>query len=235
MGNTRTSDKNRNYEAVIFDMDGLMFNTEELYYSTFNDTLHEFNASLDRPGYISYVGHPIEENSSHAVEHYDLDTSPEDFSKLWMDRFDLAISDPEKIEVMPGLEELLNFVRVKPYRLGVASSTERIRMMKTLENGLLTYLQKGDPLDRIFEVILSGSDVARTKPAPDIYLLAANRLGLPPSSCLAFEDSESGVRSARSAGMDVIAVPNFFTAHQDHSATELQLTSLVEALSCGIL
>ena len=108
-------------------------------------------------------------------------------------------------------------------------------MLKTLRNGLLVRIADVEDLGDVFATILSGSDVIHTKPAPDIYLLAAERLGVSPTHCLALEDSEAGVRSAKAAGMTVIAVPNFFTAHQDHSAADVVLSSLGDVLSGGYL
>jgi beta-phosphoglucomutase-like phosphatase (HAD superfamily) len=108
-------------------------------------------------------------------------------------------------------------------------------MMVTVKNGLLAHLDRPFALEDLFQVVLSGTDVARTKPAPDIYLLAAERMGVSPSRCVAFEDSEAGVRSAKSAGMTVIAVPNVFTAHQDHSSADVCLSSLADAVKDGLL
>lgn len=227
--------KDRRYDAVIFDMDGLMVNTEELYYRTFNETLRDHGASLPQSGYVVCVGHPVEDNSRYAVEHYRLDATPETFCKTWLDRFDRAISDPAQVGMMPGFQDLLAHVRQRGYRLGIASSTSRPRMMTTLQNGVLAHLKGPETLDEIFEVIVAGSDVARTKPFPDIYLLAAERLGLPPARCLALEDSESGVRAARAAGVFVIAVPHAFTAHQDHSAADVRLACLEDVIRDGLL
>jgi HAD superfamily hydrolase (TIGR01509 family) len=181
------------------------------------------------------VGYPVEDNSRYAVEHYQLDTTPETFCKTWMDRFDRAISDPEQIEMMPGFQDLLRHVRRRGYRLGIATSTQRPRMMVTLKNGLLAHLNEPRDLSDIFDVVLSGSDVTQTKPAPDIYLLAAERLRVSPARCLVFEDSESGGQAAKAAGMTVIAVPNVFTAHQDHSAADVRLTCLADAVKDGYL
>ena len=108
-------------------------------------------------------------------------------------------------------------------------------MLKTLRNGLLVRLRDVDDLGDIFSAILSGSDVVHTKPAPEIYLLTAERLGMSPARCVAFEDSEAGVRSAKAAGMTVIAVPNFFTAHQDHSAADVVLSGLEDVLTGAYL
>ena len=79
--------------------------------------------------------------------------------------------------------------------------------------------------------ILSGSDVIHSKPAPDIYLLAAEQLEVDPKECVVFEDSQAGVIAANSAGMTVFAVPNFFTSHQDHSQADRILDNLREAIA----
>lgn len=227
--------KDRRYDAVIFDMDGLMVNTEELYHRTFNETLDRFGAPPARDPYTACVGHPVEDNSRYAVERYRLATTPEAFCDTWLDRFDRAISDPAQVGMMPGFQDLLAHVRRRGYRLGIASSTSRPRMMVTLTNGVLAHLSGPETLDDIFAVIVSGSDVARTKPFPDIYLLASERLRVPPARCLALEDSESGVRAARAAGAFVVAVPHAFTAHQDHSAAHVRLTSLEDVIRGGYL
>lgn len=220
----------RKFEAVIFDVDGLIVDSEALYCETFNETLGDYGASMSPQDYTVCVGHPVEENCEYAVAHYRLNVTPERFCEIWMDRFEAAISDPERVRLMPGFMDLLDYVRGKGYRLGIASSTARPRMLKTLRNGLLCRLDGVPDLDEVFETVLSGSDVARLKPAPDIYLLAAERLGAEPGRCVVFEDSEAGVRAAKAAGMAAIAVPHFFTAHQDHSAADAILSKLTDAI-----
>jgi beta-phosphoglucomutase-like phosphatase (HAD superfamily) len=227
--------KDPRYDAVIFDMDGLMVNTEDLYCRTFNEALDRFGAPPARDHYTVCVGHPVEDNSRYAVEHYRLNTSPETFCRTWLDRFDQAIADPAQVGMMPGFPDLLAHVRKKGYRLGVASSTSRPRLMTTLTNGVLAHLDGLETLDDIFDTIVSGSDVARTKPFPDIYLLAAERLRVPPARCLALEDSESGAKAARAAGLFVIAVPHVFTAHQDHSFADVRVTCLKDVIKKGLL
>ena len=222
-------------DAVIFDMDGLMVNTETLYYETFNETLREHGASIPESGYVACVGHPVEDNSRDAVKRFGLDVAPEAFCRAWMDRFDRAISDPGRVRPMPGFLVLLAHVREKGYRLGIASSTSRPRMMRTLRNGLMAHLNGPETLEDIFGAIFSGSDVTHTKPAPDIYLLTAQRLRVPPARCLALEDSATGIRAARAAGMFAIAVPHVFTEHQDHSPAHIRVSSLADVIRDGLI
>ena len=169
------------------------------------------------------------------MEQYGLDITPEQFCSEWMGRFEAAIGDPGQIRLMPGILELLGHVRGKGYPLALASSTPRERMLTTVSNGLITRLDGVASMDEVFSSVLSGTDVTRHKPDPEIYLKSAANLGVAPEECVAFEDSEVGVLSAKGAGMFVFAVPNFYTAHQDHSAADMLLGSLNEVLERGLL
>lgn len=218
------------YQAVIFDMDGLIVDTENIYYNAYNQTLNDLGVDIPKEGYVRCVGHPVEDNSAEAVKLYDLPIRPEDFLESWMKRFENAIGDPKQIELMPGFLDLLAYLRQKKYKLGIASSTPRHRMQTTLKNGVLPHLNVAS-LDEIFGAFFSGSDVANTKPDPEIYLKAAAKLEVEPKSCMVFEDSVAGIQSAKAAGMTAIAVPNFFTAHHDHSEADKIINSLSDALS----
>jgi beta-phosphoglucomutase-like phosphatase (HAD superfamily) len=224
-----------NYSAIIFDVDGLIVDSEELYSKTYIKTLADHGKTIAREDYTAAVGIPVEVNAERTVKHFRLNTTPDAFCKAWMDRFEEAIATTGGIDLMPGIIEFLNHVNSR-YLLGIASSTKRPRMMTILTNGLLPHLRalpersrRVESLDDMFSAILSGSDVVHTKPAPDIYLLAAEQLGLDPIECVVFEDSQAGVIAAKSAGMTVFSVPNFFTSHQDHSQADKILDSLTEA------
>lgn len=211
-------------------MDGLIVDTEHIYYRTYNQTLNDHGVDVLREAYVRCVGHPVEENSADAVERYKLPISPAQFLATWMARFESAIADPAQIDLMPGFLDLLSHLRQKKYRLGIASSTPRHRMQTTLTNGVLPHLDVTTLTD-IFGAIFSGSDVTRTKPDPEIYLKAAATLTVEPNQCAVFEDSAAGVQSGKAARMTVFAVPNFFTAHQDHTRADHILKNLSEAIA----
>ncbi len=220
----------RTYDAIIFDVDGVIVDSESVYCDTFNTTLGDFGAGISRSDYTVCVGHPVEENSAYAVERYGLDVAPAVFRDIWMGRFEEAISSPGRVLPMPGFQELLAHVRAGGYPLGVASSTQRERMMKTLRSGLLSGMDGVRDPAEVFDVVLSGTDVDRLKPAPDIYLKAARKLNVAPGRCAVIEDSEAGVRAGKAAGMTVFAVPNFFTARQHHGAADFVLGGLADLL-----
>lgn len=210
-------------------MDGLIVDTEHIYYRTYNQTLNDHGVDVPREAYVRCVGHPVEENSADAVERYKLPISPAQFLATWMARFESAIADPAQIALMPGFLDLLSHLRRKNCPLGIASSTPRHRMQTTLDNGVRPHLG-GAAISDVFGAIFSGSDVTRTKPDPEIYLKTAATLNVSPASCAVFEDSAAGVQSGKAAGMTVFAVPNFFTAHQDHARADRILKNLNEVI-----
>lgn len=220
----------RIYDAVIFDVDGVIVDSEAVYCETFNATLGDYGVGMSREDYAVCVGHPVEENSGYAVERYGLDVTPAAFREIWMERFERAISNPDRVSLMPEILELVAHVRTRGYPLAVASSTQRDRMMKTLNCGLLSRMAGVHDLDEVFDVMLSGSDVERLKPAPDIYLMVACKMNVEPNRCAVIEDSEAGVKAGKAAGMTVFAVPNFFTARQQHDEADFILGGLSEAM-----
>ena len=219
----------RTFDAVIFDVDGVIVDSEAVYCETFNATLGDYGAGMSRADYAVCVGHPVEENSAYAVDRYRLDVTPAAFREIWMDRFEKAVSNPDRVSLMPEILELMAHVRARGCPLAVASSTQRDRMMKTLNSGLLSRLDGVRDLAEVFDVMLSGSDVKRLKPAPDIYLMAAAKLNVEPDRCAVIEDSEAGVKAGKAAGMTVFAVPNFFTRRQRHDEADFILGGLSEA------
>ncbi|MFT5367829.1 MAG: beta-phosphoglucomutase-like phosphatase (HAD superfamily) [Candidatus Latescibacterota bacterium] len=217
------------YQAVIFDMDGLIVDSETIYYNAYNQTLNDLGVDIPREEYFRCVGHSVEGNSVEAVKLYNLPILPEDFLESWMKRFESAIGDPKQIDLMPGFLDLLAHLRQKDYKLGIASSTPKQRMQTTLKNGVLPHLDVNS-IDEIFGALFSGSDVTNAKPDPEIYLKAAATLEVDPKSCIVFEDSTAGVQAAKAAGMTAVAVPNFFTTQHDHSEADRILKSLSEAI-----
>jgi HAD superfamily hydrolase (TIGR01509 family) len=132
----------------------------------------------------------------------------------------------ERVVPMRGVPEVPRALAARGLRLAVASSSGPAVIETTL-----TALG----VRPLFEAIVSGVEVARGKPAPDVFVEAARRLGVAPEACLVVEDSERGVRAARAAGMRCVAVPCGETRHHDFSAATLVLPALPALLSCPLL
>jgi HAD superfamily hydrolase (TIGR01509 family) len=124
---------------------------------------------------------------------------------------------PGRLRAMPGLGELIADLRARGLKRALATSGERryVAMVMSELN-----------LDGAFDATVVAEDVARGKPAPDVYLLAAERLGLPPAQCLVLEDAPNGVAAAQAAGMRCVAVLNEYTRSLDLSAADGVLPSL---------
>src|SRR6185369_553384 len=182
--------------AVVFDMDGLMVDTEPLYHSAWKQAASEAGYEITDALYATFVGRPTP--VCEALLHDALGPSFPlgQFQKRWPELWKLQIQN-DGIPVKPGLIELLDFVESERLPMAVATSSEEEYTILTLSTAGL--------LDR-FTVMITGDRVERGKPEPDIYLEAARRLKVSPSECVAFEDSEAGIRAVQKAGMKGILV-----------------------------
>jgi len=185
-------------QAVIFDMDGLMLDTERLAARAWDEAAAAEGTTFDVALALRMIGRNFADCSAmmHAAcpSGYPVDA----VLGRWHATYD-AIVERDGLTLKPGVVELLDWLDARAIVRGVATSTRRTRAQAKLERTAL--------LPR-FAALVGGDEVARGKPAPDIYLEAARRLGTPPAACLVLEDSEPGVRSALAAGMVPIMVPD---------------------------
>jgi HAD superfamily hydrolase (TIGR01509 family) len=206
--------------AVIFDMDGLMFDTERLARDAWKRAMAEHGYALDDEVYLTAVGRTVEGACGVFVDAFgpDLPIADVEAAKARYLRDMLAPGPPLK----PGLLTLLDGLEALRLPLAVASATARSEVERRLAGAGL--LQR-------FAVVAGGDEVARGKPAPDLFLLAAERLGASPADCVVFEDSEAGVNAAAAAGMTVVVVPDLVEPSPGARAlAEAVLPSLAEAL-----
>lgn len=201
--------------AIIFDMDGLMVDTEPLSRQAWADLLAEFGHKLDDAVYGRVIGRRADETAQILLAAYPLPLSPTALiSRKSKKLADLLNGRPP---IMPGLRALHTEIAQRRLPWGVATSSPRAHAQTILRQiGL-----RPPP-----QAIAGGDEAAQGKPAPDIYLLAAERLGISPARCLALEDSEPGCRAAIAAEMRVIAVPNRQTHTADFSFVHAVFPSL---------
>jgi beta-phosphoglucomutase len=201
--------------AIIFDLDGLLADTECLHCRAYQMTLSEHGVELLDADYAEHwvrFGNGIADWVT--LRGLTLDPTALRLRKAGHYLELLASS----LRPMEGAVELLESLSGK-MRIALASSSYRDAV-----DGVLAGLGIG----RFFEVIVSGLDVAQVKPAPDIFLKAARDLGVAPEQCIVFEDAEKGVIAANRAGMRCIAVPNEYTRHHDFSTATKICSSLKE-------
>lgn len=204
--------------AVIFDMDGLMVDTEPMYQASWRRAAQELGYDIDDVLYERFVGRPTRVCEDILVEHFGpafpLSAFQTRWPVLWRDEVERC-----GITLKPGLTEMLDYLTGR-LPIAVATSSEA-------EYAELT-LGRAGIRDR-FQVIVSGDQVSRGKPAPDIYLEAASRLQIPASECIALEDSEAGIRAVRSAGMIGVLVPHWPASPEAKQAATSVAPSLHEA------
>lgn len=207
---------------VIFDLDGLICDTEPLHMRAFNLLLEavgaEYQFQVEEYGRI-LTGRAIIENAEYIRERFAIAADAEDLAQAQRSIFNVLVSDAANIDPMPGLDHLLGFLSGQRIKMGVASSSRPEHVEKILRSLNLV---------STFQVVVSGDDDAKPKPDPDIYLRTLQRLNADPASTVALEDSLSGVRAARSANIFVIAVANEYTRSQDLSEANLIAASLYE-------
>lgn len=186
------------FEAAIFDMDGLLLDTEQVCLEVFEQACHSVGIPFLRDVYLSVIGR----NAAGIEETLKAGYGPElDYPVLhkeWRKRYD-AIVKHQAIPVKEGVVELLQWLKQNRIPTAVATSTQK---------DIASIKLRLAHLDHYFDSLTTGCEVTHGKPDPEIYLLAAKRLGVNPKQCIAFEDSNNGVKSAMSAAMITFQIPD---------------------------
>ncbi|WP_372525423.1 HAD family hydrolase [Piscinibacter sp.] len=208
------------FRAAIFDMDGLLIDSERPIRDAWLQVARELGAPLEECDYLQVVGRGEADSRRLLQERLgprvSYDTVRERVGVMLAQR-QLA----QGFAVKAGVIGLLQQLRERGVPCGVASSTERAEVERRLQHARLM---------RLFDHWSGGDEVTRGKPHPDLFLLAAQRMQQAPQDCLVFEDSEHGARGALAAGMSVVIVPDLKTPSDDARAACLAvLASLCDA------
>jgi HAD superfamily hydrolase (TIGR01509 family) len=183
-------------EAIVFDLDGLLIDSEQVWSDVRRELVIERGGEWHDGAQQEMMGMSSIEWSRFMSEELRVPMPPDQISEEVVRR--LASRYRSRLPLLPGAREAVGRLAAR-WPLGLASSSNRQLIDLVLEVADLV---------SCFEVTLSSEEVARGKPAPDVYLEAARRLGIEPSHCAAIEDSHNGMLSASAAGMQVIAIPN---------------------------
>lgn len=190
------------FRAVVFDLDGVLWDGEPLYYAAFNAVLEPLGHHLEYDDeYTQIIGNSVETAWAWVLNRFGIEESPEEFYRKYDDAVLKMLKEP--VEPLPGVRDLVAELKRRGIRIGVASASLRQWVDATL---------KGIGLSKEFETTVSASEVEHAKPAPDLYALAAERLGIPADECLAVEDTRAGIASAKAAGMFAVQVRAASTA-----------------------
>lgn len=219
-------------EALIFDVDGTLADTEDAHRQAFNDAFraHGLDFCWSRELYRELLQVTGGKERLAAFFHRARLAAGERLllsgliprlhatkTSFYLERMKLG-----RVPLRPGVRRLMTEARAAGVRLAIASTTSPENVSALLEGAL------GDGALEEFSVVATGDAVPRKKPAPDIYLLALSRLGATARRAIAFEDSAIGVAAAKAAGLFTVATPSDWTGGQDLAAADLVLPSLAD-------
>ena len=185
------------FQAVIFDMDGLMFDTESAALTAWRETMKRMGASVSEDVILQTAGLNGVQSKALLARHVPgLDA--ERAREIWYEIFDGILAE-NGVPVKPGLYALLDALKAAGVRRAVATGTRHEKAWSHLRSA---------GVEAAFDAVCTGDMVSRGKPAPDLFLKAAEMLGTEPKDCIVLEDSAYGIAAAQAAGMRAIMVPD---------------------------
>ena len=186
------------FSHVIFDLDGVLLDTEKLYTQATQEVVGAFGKQFNWAIKVQMMGRNELEAASVLIDALGLPITPEEYLRRQLPIAEALFRVAEEI---PGAESFVASLRERGLGLGVGtSSTRRLFELKTGHHAWFSHFSAVVPGDH--------PEVRELKPAPDIFLAAARSLGAAPERCLVIEDSPAGVKAARAAGMHVVAIPD---------------------------
>ncbi|MFC1502208.1 HAD family hydrolase [bacterium] len=197
-------------QAIIFDMDGVLVDSEPLHIKAEQRTFASFGLSISDAEFRSYMGRTVRIMLSEIIQKYNLNTTLESIYPIHQKN--LALLYKEEVESIPGISRLIRDCKKRNYRMAIASSSDKVLIQSVLDKFQWA---------PYFEAVVSGEEINRTKPFPDIFLEAARRLKVDPISCAVIEDSTAGVQAAKAAGMMCIGFSSPNSPGQDLSKADL--------------
>jgi beta-phosphoglucomutase len=188
-------------KAVLFDMDGVLVDSEELICQAAIEMFREKGLIVQPEDFIPFVGTGENRYIGGVAEKYNFSVDIKEVKKRTYEIYDTIVRN--KLKPLPGVKEFINSCKDRNLKIAVATSADEVKMKINLR-------EIGLPVET-FDVTVNGLQIERKKPFPDIYLKAAELLGVPPENCLVVEDAPSGIKAARAAGMKCLAVMSSFS------------------------
>lgn len=192
-------------EAVIFDMDGVIFDTEKVYLDIWIEVFEKYGYKMTKELYVNVMGTGRKNVIKTFLENFGDDLPIE---KMYEEKDNqlFYIIENQGIPLKEGVKELFSMLKEKNYKIALATSAKRERVEKQI---------KDKWLKESFDAIVCGDDVEKGKPSPDIFLKAAKKIDVEPENCFVVEDSPAGIKAAFSGGMKGIHVEDLKAADED--------------------
>lgn len=210
-------------KAVLFDMDGVLLDSEPLHVVINSEIYKDLGITIDQDLINEFVGRTSSERWKRIKAKFGLEHTVEQLSDRQWNALIKALQDSE-LRSSAGLGTLLAYMKENGIRATIASASAG-----SFVEAVIDYLELRD----VMEGATTGDEVVHCKPAPDIFLLAAQKLGVPPSECLVIEDSSAGVRAGKAAGMFTVGYKNPTSPGQDLSPADTVVDNLADI--CAIL
>lgn len=204
--------------AVIFDMDGVIIDSEPIHFEVDMQTMRDLGFNISSKELEKYVGTTNEYMFSDLKIKYNIEQSIEEIINYKVELTKRKVIQSE-LEPIEGIKELLVNLKNKNIPTAIASSSPR---------SFIDVVVYKFNLQDYFKYIISGEEVVNGKPDPDIYIEAAKKLGLSPEDCIVIEDSRNGVLAAKAAGMKCIGFQNINSGNQDLSKADITVKSITE-------
>jgi beta-phosphoglucomutase len=207
------------FDAVIFDMDGVLVNSEPFYVEVEQSNFRQLGLEISEEEHQTYQGTATDRMWQLIKERHSIEQSVEELVKMTNSLVTPYFNSLEKMEPMPGVEQLIKKLKKRGIPLALASSS--------YPDVIEIVLQKTG-LKKHFDAVVSGQMAGTSKPEPDIFLLTAKKLGVPPEKCVVIEDSTNGIAAAKSAGMFCVAFAGPGSELQDQTQADLIIEDFEE-------
>lgn len=199
-------------KAVIFDMDGVIINSESLHHCAYHAMFDEVGANVSAELYDSLTGKSTLNVCKELKDRFDLSQTPEELAGIKRHHYDVIFENDKTFDLIKGVRELIQNYHDHGLTLVLGSSATMISIERIF---------KRFDLNRYFKAKLSGAELKASKPHPEIFIKAAAATGFSPEECIIIEDATNGIEAAKSAGIYCVAFDSEHSKNQDYSKSDL--------------